>query len=207
MISPLSAGPLAAVLAGGRSTRLGRPKPAAVLCGRALIEYPLAALGAAGLETVVVAKRATELPGLDVPLWVEPDEPAHPLLGITTALTRAERPLLVCGCDLPFVTAPLAARLAATEHPLVVPSAGGRLHPLLARYDPSLLDALGAALEQRSPLQDTISALGPHVLREPDLRAFGDPERLLYNVNTPADLRRAEEMLANPAGGGRSGRF
>src|SRR6185436_2118715 len=95
---PVSADPLAAVLAGGRSTRLGRPKATAPLGGRALIDHPLTALADSALETVVVAKRDTELPELEVPLWSEPDEPAHPLLGIVTALERAARPLLVCGC-------------------------------------------------------------------------------------------------------------
>jgi molybdopterin-guanine dinucleotide biosynthesis protein A len=192
---PVSADPLAAVLAGGRSTRLGRPKATAPLGGRALIDHPLTALADSALETVVVAKRDTELPELEVPLWSEPDEPAHPLLGIVTALERAARPLLVCGCDLPFVTPPLATHIAVSAHPLVVPSAGGRLHPLFARYDPSLLEPLRAALEHRSPLQEVIAALGPRLLDEQELRSFGDPARLLFNVNTPADLELAERML------------
>jgi molybdopterin-guanine dinucleotide biosynthesis protein A len=192
---PPSVAPLAAVLAGGRSTRLGRPKPAAPLAGRPLIEHPLAALRAAGLETVVVAKRGTELPEVDVPVWREPDDPAHPLLGVTTALARAGRPLLVCGCDLPFVSTALATWLAELPEPLVVPRAGGRLHPLFARYDASLLDPLAEALERRAPLQQAIDALAPRFVDEKELRRFGDPERMLFNVNTPADLERAEELL------------
>jgi len=187
------------VLAGGRSTRLGRPKPAAPLGGRPLIEYPLTALHEAGLETVVVAKRGTELPRLDVPIWLEPDEPAHPLVGITTALARAgARPVLACGCDLPFVSTPLVARFAETAHPLVVPRAGGRIHPLFARYDPALRGALSAALAANRSLQSTIATLDALIVEEEELAEFGDPKRLLFNVNTPEDLRRAEQMLEGP---------
>jgi GTP:adenosylcobinamide-phosphate guanylyltransferase len=33
-------------------------------------------------------------------------------------------------------------------------------------------------------------------INEPKLRRYGAPERLVFNVNTPADLARAEEMLS-----------
>jgi len=32
-------------------------------------------------------------------------------------------------------------------------------------------------------------------INEPKLRRYGDPERIVFNVNTPADLARAEKML------------
>jgi molybdopterin-guanine dinucleotide biosynthesis protein A len=186
---------LGVVLAGGRSSRLGQPKPTAELGGRALIDYSLAALREAGLEVVVVAKPATELPALSAPAWLEPEEPSHPLLGIVTALERSrDRPVLVCGCDLPFVTPALALHLASLDAPLVVPRAGGRLHPLLARYDPSLVDALSVALAERRSLHHAIAQLDAVIVDEQELGRFGDPARLLFNVNTPADLALAEEM-------------
>ncbi len=80
---------IVAVLAGGRGRRLGGAKPLATLAGAPLIARPLAAAAAAGLPAVVVVKPATRLPALDVPVWEEPDEPVHPLLGIVTALERA----------------------------------------------------------------------------------------------------------------------
>jgi molybdenum cofactor guanylyltransferase len=185
-----------AVLAGGKGKRLGRPKPTAPLGGRALLEHPLAALRDAGLETVVVAKPDTPLPALEVAVWHEPAEPVHPLLGVVTALERADgRAILACACDLPFVTAPLAAWVAERDDALAVPRAGGRLHPLFARYTTDLLPALREALERRAPLQETITRLDPTILDERQLGAFGDPERCLFNVNTPSDLARAEAML------------
>jgi molybdopterin-guanine dinucleotide biosynthesis protein A len=188
---------IAAVMAGGRGRRLGEEKATAILAGRPLISYPLAALAAAGLETVVVAKEQTRLPPLNVPVWQEPDEPAHPLCGIVAALDRSDgRGVVVCGCDMPFVTAALVRRLAEIDAPLVVPRTASFLHPLCARYGPSLAQPLRAALEERRPLQEAVAALGPVVLEEDDLRPFGTPARLLFNVNTRADLERAEELLS-----------
>jgi molybdenum cofactor guanylyltransferase len=186
-----------AVLAGGRSRRLGRPKATAPLGGRTLLEYPLEALAAAALDTVVVAKPDSALPVLEVPIWTEPAEPAHPLLGIVTALERAEgRAVLACACDMPFVTAELALFLAELDAPLAVPRAAGRLHPLLGLYGAVRLGRLRDALDRRAPLHETITALGARVVGEEELRAFGDPGRLLFNVNTPEDLGRAQALLS-----------
>jgi molybdopterin-guanine dinucleotide biosynthesis protein A/ketosteroid isomerase-like protein len=187
---------LGAILAGGRATRLGRPKATAELGGRPLLERPLQVLEAAGIETVIVAKEDTALPPGAAPVWREPDEPVHPLLGIVTALEQSGgRAVLACACDLPFASPALAASIAETGAPLVVPSAGGRLHPLFARYTAALLPALRGALEQSAPLQATVAALEPLILDEQALSAFGDPARLLFNVNTQADLELAETML------------
>lgn len=194
----MAATAIGVVLAGGRGARLGEPKPTARLAGRALIEHPLGAVREAGLDAVVVAKQASELPELPVPVWREPDEPLHPLAGIVHALGRAERPIVAVGCDLPFVAPALAAWLADRPEPLVVPEVGGRLHPLLARYAPSLLDRLADALERRAPLQESVRALGPVVIGEGELERFGDPARITFNVNTPEDLKRAAR-LSGPA--------
>lgn len=186
---------LAAVLAGGHSSRMGTPKAMVELGGRPLIEYPLATLEAAGVDAVVVAKPQSALPELTVPTWIEPPEPAHPLCGILAAIQRSAGPVLVVGCDLPFAPARLLAWLAGLPGRLVVPSTEGRLHPLLARYDPSLEPALAVALERGEPLQRVVGELDPRVVGADEIARFGPPERLLFNVNTPDDLARAERML------------
>jgi len=188
---------LAAVLAGGRGSRMRGPKPTIRLGGRALIEHPLGALRDAGLETVVVAKPDSRLPVLDVAVWQEPDEPVHPLCGVLRALDGAGgRPVLAVACDMPFLAPGLLRQLAQTESPLVMPEIAGRLHPLLGRYSPEVAAPLGEALRHHAPLQAAVRGLGPQLLGEDVLRRFGDPERLLFNVNEPADLARAQRLLA-----------
>jgi molybdenum cofactor guanylyltransferase len=187
----------ACVLAGGAGSRLGRPKAIAPLAGRPLIAYPLAALEAAGLRPVVIAKPDTELPPLDREPWLEPAEPRHPLVGILEALGRADGPILACACDMPFVAAVLAGWLASLTEPLAVPRAGGRVHPMFARYSPELRDPLAAALAAERSLVEAVEAIGPRYVGEEELGRFGDPERLLANVNTPEELARAERLLAD----------
>lgn len=194
--TPGGRGALGAVLAGGLGSRVGGEKAALKLGGSALVSYPLAELAAAGIEAVVCAKEGESLPALGVPVLREPAQPRHPLCGIVTALRAGEgRPVVVVACDMPFVASGLLRLLAEAPEPLVVPVLGGRLHPLLGRYEPVLLPRLEAALQREAPVTRTIEALGPHHLQEEELARFGDPHRLLFNVNDAVDLKRAEGLL------------
>ena len=189
---------LIAILAGGHGTRLGGQKASAKLAGRPLISYPLAAALGSGHEVVVVAKADTELPDLGQRLLREPAQPRHPLCGIVAGVREAGgRPLVALACDMPFVTAELVAWLASLAEPLAVPCLDGRLHPLLARYDPSLLPGLESALAEDRPLRETVASLDPREITDEELGRFGDPKRLLINVNTATELEAAEE-LAEP---------
>jgi molybdopterin-guanine dinucleotide biosynthesis protein A len=188
-----------AVLAGGASRRMGAPKATLELGGRPLLEYPLAAVQGAGLEPAVVAKRDSPLPPLAVPRWDEPAEPTHPLAGIVAALAASRgRPVLAVACDMPFVTAELLADLAARggRAKIVLPETAGRLHPLLARWDPALLPTLREALARQAPLHELARELDAERVGQAELRRFGDPERLLFNVNAPGDLERAAQLLS-----------
>jgi molybdopterin-guanine dinucleotide biosynthesis protein A len=184
-----------AVLAGGRGSRLGGAKPTADLAGKPLLAYPLAAMAAAGLSPFVVAKSDTPIPAPGVEVVTEPADPTHPLAGIVAALQHARGPLVVLGCDFPFVPPALLRFLADATEPLVVPNPGGGAQPLVARWTPALLPDLEAALAHEEPLRRTVAALAPRLLTDADLARFGDPARIFFNVNTPADLRTAAGLL------------
>lgn len=187
--------PVVAILAGGRSQRMGQPKPSVELGGRPLISYPLAAARAARLEAWIVAKRGSELPPTDCRLLLEPDEPRHPLCGIVAALREAgPAPVVAVAADMPFVEADLLRLLAAAEATAAV-KAGGRLQPLLARYALQDLETLERAVEMGAAAAAALEELEPEVIGEEALRRFGDPERICFNVNSPADLERAERLL------------
>jgi molybdopterin-guanine dinucleotide biosynthesis protein A len=187
---------IATILAGGQSRRMGRAKATVELAGRPLIAYPLAA--AAGLDPIVVAKPDSELPELNCAVVFEVEERSHPLAGVIAALgASAGRPIVAIGCDMPFLTPELLRWLAEMPEPLVVPEIGGRLQPLLARYAPALVDRLGPAIDMEEPLHVALGRLGPRIVGERELMRFGDPERLFFNVNSPADLQVAEKLLAS----------
>jgi molybdopterin-guanine dinucleotide biosynthesis protein A len=185
---------MGAVLAGGVSTRMGSPKALIDLGGVPLVERAMRPLLEAGLDVAIVAKHGDELPPVEAAVWIESRPEHHPLVGILEALRRADCPVVVCACDMPFVTPALVKHIAALEG-TAVPEADGRLHPLLARYDPAAAPVLAAALEQGKSVHEAVRDAGATIVPEADIAAFGAPGHLLFNVNTPADLARAQDLL------------
>jgi molybdenum cofactor guanylyltransferase len=179
--------PLGVVLAGGAGERLGGSKAMVDLAGRPLISYPLAAFADAGMDAVVVAKAETAVPALDLPVLEEPAVPQHPLLGVVTALEHAEgRAIVTSPCDTPFVTAALLLELARSGGNAAVHD-GERLHPLLARYEPSALPVLRQHLSAGRSATAACESLNP--------RRVTAERELAFNVNTEADLAAARARL------------
>ena len=175
----------AAILAGGRATRFGgRDKSALVIEGRTILERQLAMLSAVADDVQIV--RHDLVPG------------CGPIGGVHTALARARHELLfVLACDMPHVTAPFASYLLsiADGFDLVVPRTERGYHPLCAVYRRTCLPAVARRLAER---QFKMTALFSDVrVREvsgEDVDRFGDPDRLLANVNTPAELAGLEPL-------------
>jgi molybdenum cofactor guanylyltransferase len=187
------------VLAGGASSRFGTAKAGALLNGRPLIEYPLAAMRLAGLPVLVVAKadNAIERFAAGAELLTEPDLPRHPLRGIVSALEHTRGPVVVCACDMPFVNAGVIRMLADLPDALAVVQAGGHPQPMLGRYTPLVLDALIAAMTADSPVRDTLRAAGARLLPSESLDAWGDPELIVRDIDTPEQLAAAEALVAS----------
>jgi molybdopterin-guanine dinucleotide biosynthesis protein A len=186
--------PIGVVLAGGVGRRIGGDKAIVELEGRPLLHYPLNVLRAVLDDVAVVAKQSTVLPALDVEIaiWLEAEEPRHPLAGIVHALRCAGgRPVVVVAGDMPFVTRSLVAALArerARGAVAVVPRAAGRLQPLCARYDQRALMPLAGG-DLTAPLEDVVAGLSPRVVEWPDDEPF-------FNVNHPEDILQAAALLS-----------
>jgi molybdopterin-guanine dinucleotide biosynthesis protein A len=159
---------IAAILAGGRSRRMGTDKAMADFRGEPLIARPIAAARAAGLEPVAIAK--APLP-LDIETWIDSYETSHPLSGLLTALERG--PVVAIACDQPFVTPELLAELAAHEGFAIT-----RGEPFPGRYEPS--DVLVRALLHQASMRATLEKLAPHELpaRRDEVISLNTPEAL-----------------------------
>ena len=183
---------LGAVLAGGRGSRLGGRKATAELAGRTLLDWTVELVGSVCDEVVVIAKPDTPLPPTSAAVWRSAPADFHPRHGLVSALRGAHgRPVLVVPCDMPLVpTALLETLIAMVEDgsAAAIPETGGYLQPLCAAYGPQALRELESAPEDE-PLKHTLDRLEPAIIQ-----ADGVGE-LMLNINHPADLERAEELL------------
>jgi molybdopterin-guanine dinucleotide biosynthesis protein A len=192
--------PVGVILGGGRGLRIGGSKLTVALRGRPLMDYPLAAMQEVLADVAVIAKADVVLPGMPgAMLWIEPDTPHNPLLGVVEALALAGgRPALVCPADIPFVTPALLAALAGVPDdgaPAVVASFRGTIRPLLGCYRYAaaamLADAAHVAADAGHDdefVRRAVAAIGPSLFEVAD-------ELELFDVDTPDDLLQAAAML------------
>jgi molybdenum cofactor guanylyltransferase len=185
----------AVVLAGGKSSRMGRPKSLLPFGGEPLIVHIVRALQPMFAETVIVAAPDQELP--DLPATVVRDEVAYqgPVGGIYYGLKAASANFcFVTSCDVPFLNPSLISYLISqiSEHDVVVPHWETRFQPLHAVYRTSVLPLLKEQLERGELrpvyLFDKVRACK---IGADEIRCF-DPEGLSFlNMNTPHDYERA----------------
>ena len=194
----MTAQPLAAaILIGGRASRMGGVRKALLtLGGRPIIDRQLDVLRDLASPVFLVASAETPA---DVNLALVRDEfPDHGSLGgIYTAIARSPHDrTLVVGCDLPFLNRALLEHMAGVDADLVIPRTTRGYEPLCAVYSRACLDSIRGRLMRReleaSRLPDSVRVVevGPEVL------AAYDPDDLLFvNVNTPHDYERAKEVV------------
>lgn len=111
----------AVVLAGGRSTRLGRDKATVVVGGLPLLDRVLRAAGPVADRLLVAGPERTLVPGTPAPVWCREDPPGGgPVAGVAAALGQVRAPrVLVLAVDLPFL-APGALRVLLDAGPAAV---------------------------------------------------------------------------------------
>jgi len=188
------------ILVGGASRRMGRDKAQLVLGGRTFVERIANELSFVASSVSLVGAR-NDFPSLKNIADVH--EHWGALGGIHAALTAAETDwVVVVACDLPFVTTQLFAHLknhADDTVDAVVPvQADGRPQPVCALYRRSTclpeIDKLVAAGEHtpRALLAD-VRTRYVEFLELCDLPAA---EHFFFNVNSPADLKKAQAILS-----------
>jgi molybdenum cofactor guanylyltransferase len=187
----------AAILAGGRSSRMGRDKAGVELDGVPLVARVARAIAQCIARVRIVLHDADASPPLDLPVIRDIHKERAPLVGIAAALACAEAPwVLIAACDMPDLQPALLLALCAlapveSPYSIIVPEGPRGPEPLLALYRPRLLPLL----EERIVAGDL--ALQPllateHALRIPadDLRSADPTLASLHNVNRPEDLDR-----------------
>jgi molybdopterin-guanine dinucleotide biosynthesis protein A len=194
---PAMLGVTAFILAGGKSTRMGRDKAFVPWEGRTLLERALEVTHTVSSGTRIVgAKTKFEEYGIVVE-DIYPDR--GPLAGIHAALRASDKDLnLVLAVDLPFVTPALLSYLvdrALETHKLaIVPRLAAGWEPLCAVYRKEFADvAEEALLAGRNAIHPLLECGHVRAMDEGELAAAGFPAEMFRNVNTLAELASSQE--------------
>jgi molybdopterin-guanine dinucleotide biosynthesis protein A len=192
--------PLGVLLAGGKSSRLGRDKAWLTFFGQPLL-CRVADVLARVTGDLFVSGRDPIGFGLDAP-WLPDETPdLGPAGGVLTVLTAVNRPCLVVSCDLPFLDEATLTRLVAAwrdraGHVLMTAYRiveNGYLECLVAVYDPGAIPLMRSCLARD---ERRLSAMFPEDrrLHVDYSRADAAVARAFFNINAPPDLKRARGM-------------
>jgi molybdopterin-guanine dinucleotide biosynthesis protein A len=186
----------AAILAGGRASRLGGlDKSALAVDGRSILDRQLAVLRRLTSSILIVANDPTRFAETGVPVKSDRIAGAGALGGLYTALVEAPTELvLVVACDMPFLTHTFLAWLIdqARGVDVVLPKDVHGRHPLCAVYATRVAPHLKSCIEAgRLRVGSALEGLSVCEIGPEQLAPYDQDGRLLLNVNTPGDYALA----------------
>jgi len=185
-----------AILCGGKSSRMGKPKAWLELSGETFLHRIVRIVSSVADPVVVVAARGQELPPL--PCGIERIDDAFencgPLVGLLAAMEamqdRADA-FYASSCDVPLLKAEFASAVIAGlngDCDIAVPIHGGFRQPLAAAYRTNLAASARSLVEAGRLRPGCLFEL--HTTRDLEASHFSsyDPElESMRNVNTPEE--------------------
>jgi len=179
----------AAVLAGGASRRMGRPKAALPYGAGTLLEHQTLRLEPLFAEVLAVVKEMPAFPIGPARVVLDGHSTHAALHGLVRALEEVEDRVFVLGVDLPAVPAPviraIAERSLASRAAAVLPRADGRLQPLAGVWRRAALPAARRRLDDgRFALHELAAEVGAEIVDEAAWRALDPSGTAFANLNT-----------------------
>lgn len=187
------------VLAGGKSSRMGCDKALLEFAGRPLLRHAIELASSVAPDVRIVgdpSKYAAFGPAIS-----DIYSGRGPLGGIHAALADSTKGLnLVLATDLPFVQPGflryLIAKAQATDAFVTVPQIGRYFEPLCAVYRKQFAETVEAALSKGKNKVDALFAQSPtRIVSEKEIVGAGFSSAMFRNLNTPDDMRKAEQEL------------
>jgi molybdopterin-guanine dinucleotide biosynthesis protein A len=182
----------AVILAGGKSSRMGRDKAFLETCGQTLLARQIQLARKTGASEIFISGReGADYSAFGCRVLKDNFPDAGPLTGIERALDAAKSPLLlVLAVDLPEMTVEFLQRLSAgcSETCGVIPKLAGHIEPLAAFY-PRAAQSLAETLlcaEDRAAANFVKQCVQAGFARFVELPA--GEAKYFFNWNSPSDL-------------------
>jgi molybdopterin-guanine dinucleotide biosynthesis protein A len=185
----------AAILCGGKSSRMGRAKAFLPYEGKTLIERRYEAIRELFSEVVLVANDPETYSSLSVDIVKDIIPNRGPLVGILSALLVSEHEhVFVIACDMPLVDNKLIREMCqqrAGKDVLVLSHEDG-IEPLLGVYSKRCIEPLEQAIfADQLKTQDFLAGIKAELFPF-DVKRYAPGGALppYFNVNTPQDYSR-----------------
>ena len=153
----------AAILVGGKSSRMGSNKAFLELKGKTFIELQIELLREIFDDIFISANTSSEYEHLNLSIFKDVYPGKGPLGGIYTSLINSSSlHTFMLACDMPFIGSELINHLKdlTKEYDVVIPKSEKGLEPLHAFYSKKCIDPIKRSLEEDNL---RITSFFPHV--------------------------------------------
>jgi len=191
------------ILAGGKSTRLGRNKVFEIIGQKSLLERAVSCLSSFKSEIIVVKAKDSSLPELtgypELRIVTDVYPGKGSLGGIYTGLVASKAFYnMVVACDMPFLNLDLLRYMIdlAREYDVVIPKVDDEiLEPLHAVYSGNCIPTLEFLIKQnRLSILELFPMVKVRNVANSEINQF-DPQHLsFFNINTEADLQKGLKL-------------
>lgn len=178
------------IMAGGKSSRMGRDKALLEMNGKNFIGMLAEELDCFE-EKLIARGNNSELPELSWKTISDVYQDRGPIGGMHAALSACESDALFCvSCDMPFLKSSLAKTLCGALEDdvdaVIAKAADGRIHPMCAVYRKKIASVLETQiLDGNNRIMSAFEKLNVKYVSID----FEKSSQQLLNVNTPEDYR------------------
>ncbi|MFQ6611702.1 MAG: molybdenum cofactor guanylyltransferase [Fidelibacterota bacterium] len=187
-----------AVLAGGKSQRMGAEKAFIKIGKTTLIERAIQTMKSVISNPMIITNEPEKFEYLNLQLHRDIIPDSGPLGGIYTALEYATKShVLILACDMPSVTTKIVQELYARgiHHDILVLDAGFGVEPLCAVYNRRCTPFIKRQIDQgKLKVTDFYQNLNVKTLNREEIDD-SIPGNWFFNINTPADKLLAEKVF------------
>ena len=186
---------VAAILAGGKSRRMGQDKAFVKIDGVFMIEKVLDVITPLVSQTVIIANEPEAYQRFSLPVYADIIVGMGPLSGLYTAFekTGAEKILLVA-CDMPHINSDIVRYLIEYdewEEEALIPFVGGREQGLLALYKRSAIEKVAGDISQKAIQFDQFrKVISKRLIAEEELEKIEPSLKTFDNINSQEDIGR-----------------
>ena len=194
------------IQAGGKSSRMGQDKALLPFLGQPLIEYVVSKFSNISDDILIISPHTEELSQFGFLVYPDQTPGVGPLMGLFTGLLHAKHDsVAVMACDMPFANLNLFMEeerlLHLGNYDVVIPIIEGKAEPLHAIYSrapclKAIEDALSIGMKR---LIEWHPGVKVYEMGEAEIKQCDPYGLAFFNLNTPDDLGKAEEIAVSLA--------
>ena len=197
------------ILAGGKSTRMGKNKSLLKIDDQTIIERVIKLMKSCFKDVILITNTPEEYEFIDIPMYKDIFEYKGPLAGIHSGLSYSKTDdNFIISCDIPLMTKEIIEYIIDynTDKPITICKADGFIQQLAGKYSKYVLDLAVEILEaginetrdkkqqkRKCAVLSLIDNVGAEIIDVENIPFYKDGT--FYNMNRPEDYKFIMNLL------------